>query len=162
MGGSSSSSSTSNTTNTNTSGSAAVSGDNTGTIISGVNNSTINTTVTDHGAINAAGEAINNALEAMENINKESIDGIVESNKNALDVVSSTNDNLSDLAMQSASNAKETMNFASGMLDTALTKIENSATGGESGRTKAMVAVVLFLSVAGALVFTMKAYKSGK
>ena len=159
MGGDSKSSTSNYTENTNTSGSVGVSGDNTGTVISGVNNSTINTTVTDHGAINAAGSAINNALEAMENINKSSIDGIVEPNKDALDVVSSTNDNLSDLAMQSASNAKETMNFASGMLDTALTKIENSATGGESGRTKAMVAVVLFLSVAGGIVYTMKAYK---
>lgn len=161
MGGSSSSSE-SVTENTNTSGSVGITGNNQGTVISGVNDATINVESTDHGAIEAAGEAINNALEAMENINKESIDGIVESNKNALDVVSSTNGNLSDLAMQSASNAKETMNFASGMLDTALTKIENSATGGESGRTKAMVAVVLFLSVAGALVFTMKAYKGGK
>lgn len=159
MGGSSSSSSTSNTTNTNTSGSAAVSGDNTGTIISGVNNSTINTTVTDHGAINAAGEAINNALDAMATVNKDSIDGIVESNKNALDVVSSTNSNLSDLAMQAASNAKETMSFADGLFDKALTKIENTATGGDSGRTKALVTIVLFLTVAGGIVYTMKAYK---
>lgn len=148
MGGSSSSSSTSNTTNTNTSGSAAVSGDNTGTIISGVNNSTINTTVTDHGAIEAAGDAIEKAL-----------DTVVSTNKDSLDVVSSTNNALKDLAMQTAANAKETMNFADGLFDTALTKIENTATGGDSGRTKALVAFVLFLSVAGGIVYTMKAYK---
>lgn len=158
MGGSSSSS-TSQTENTNTSGSAAVSGDNGGTIISGVNNSTINTTVTDHGAMGAAGDAIQSAIDAMQSNSSDAMMAVVESNKNALDVVSSTNDNLGDLAMQSASNAKETMNFASGMLDSALTKIENSATGGAAGQTKAAVAVVLFLAVAATIVYTMRAYK---
>ncbi|KKZ05237.1 chemotaxis protein, partial [Vibrio parahaemolyticus] len=48
----SSKSKSSNTSNTtNVSGQNAISGDNLGVAISGVNNSTINTTMTDHGAV---------------------------------------------------------------------------------------------------------------
>lgn len=52
MGGKSSSSS--NTTTTNTSGSVAAQGDNNGVMISGVNDSTIDLTLSDYGAIEGA------------------------------------------------------------------------------------------------------------
>lgn len=60
----SSKSKSSNTSNTtNVSGQNAISGDNLGVAISGVNNSTINTTMTDHGAVNAAMELGEQAFE---------------------------------------------------------------------------------------------------
>ncbi|HDL9513917.1 TPA: hypothetical protein PX800_003852, partial [Vibrio cholerae] len=60
MGGDSSSSNTTNNNTVNTSGSVGVTGDNAGTIISGVSGSTINNnmTMTDHGAIEGAMDAI--------------------------------------------------------------------------------------------------------
>ncbi|EGU42976.1 MULTISPECIES: hypothetical protein [Vibrio] len=148
MGGGSSSSNTTTNNTTNTSGSVGVQGDNAGTIISGVSGSTINTTVTDHGAVAGAMEAVNNALEAMAN-----------SQESALETVTSTNNNLKDLAMQGAANNKETLNFASTMTSDVLAKMESALTGGQSSQTNALVKVMIVLAVVGGMVFTMKAYK---
>jgi len=73
MGGKSSSRSSSNTvtTTTNVSGSAAAQGDNYGVMLSGVNSSDINLTMTDHGALEVAKEfgdtALNLAGSALKN-----------------------------------------------------------------------------------------------
>lgn len=82
MGGKSNSSNA--TTSTNVSGQNAIDGDNLGTAISGVNNSTLHVTATDHGAVNKAlalgGELINetgsmfeNALKFAGGVNKDSL-----------------------------------------------------------------------------------------
>lgn len=65
MGGKSKSNSntTTTTTSTNTSGSAAVSGDNLGVMISGVNDADINLAITDHGAMAIAGEMAEEAFD---------------------------------------------------------------------------------------------------
>ncbi|QUM91217.1 hypothetical protein HWV03_21850 [Moritella sp. 36] len=62
MGGGGRTESTNQTTNTNTSGSSAISGDNLGTVLSGVNNSSVNINSTDHGAVKSAGEIAKAAL----------------------------------------------------------------------------------------------------
>lgn len=65
MGGSSKSKSSNSTTNntTNTSGSVAVDGDNLGLVVSGVNDSDINLSVTDHGSVAMAGELAEEAFQ---------------------------------------------------------------------------------------------------
>ncbi|EHY1015185.1 hypothetical protein K2C01_003863 [Vibrio vulnificus] len=148
MGGDSASS---NTT-TNTSSSVGVSGDNNGTVISGVNNSTINTTVTDHGAIEGAFDTVNSALDKVLASQNNTID-------KTMDVVTSSNNNLKDLAMQSASNAKDTLSFANGLTDNVLEKMESAMTGGQSTQTQSLTKVVVVLVVVGGLVGLMKAYK---
>lgn len=69
MGGSSSSSATKNY-NTNVSGQNAIQGDNLGVAISGVNDSTIHATVTDHDSVNRsfdfAEESLNAVTEAQQ------------------------------------------------------------------------------------------------
>ncbi|NOH31383.1 hypothetical protein F0244_25005, partial [Vibrio mediterranei] len=65
MGGGGGSSKSSNQThNTNVSGTNAVSGDNLGVLVSGINNSTIKATMTDHGAIDTASKLASKALES--------------------------------------------------------------------------------------------------
>lgn len=170
MGGDSSSSNSTTNNTTNTSGSVGVQGDNAGTIISGVSGSTINTTVTDHGAVSGAFDAINNAIESMNSNNEnafdfagDALDKVIASNNNTIDktmdVVESTNNNMKDLAMQSAANAKETMNFASSMTDSVLGKMESALTGGQSSQTNALVKVMIVFAVMGGIALTMKAYK---
>ncbi|MFT7682638.1 MAG: hypothetical protein ACI935_002115 [Moritella dasanensis] len=65
MGGGGSTQSTNKTTNTNTSGSSAISGDNLGTVLAGVNmgkGASINIKSTDHGAVKSAGDIAKAAL----------------------------------------------------------------------------------------------------
>ncbi|EGR2474319.1 hypothetical protein ACXKU4_002671 [Vibrio cholerae] len=172
MGGDSSSSNTTNNNTVNTSGSVGVTGDNAGTIISGVSGSTINNnmTMTDHGAIEGAMDAINNALDAMTSNNNNAfdfaegaLDKVLESNNNTIDktmdVITSSNNNLKDLAMQAAANGKETLNFASQMMNDALSKVENTMTGGVSGQTNALMKVMMALVIVGGIAATVKAFK---
>ncbi|MDW6092036.1 hypothetical protein SBX64_05715 [Vibrio rhizosphaerae] len=73
MGGGGKSSS-SNTTNTTTvSGTNAVQGDNLGVILSGIQGSVGNITVTDQGAVNAAKETAKQALETSADTTKETL-----------------------------------------------------------------------------------------
>ncbi|ELS8947699.1 chemotaxis protein [Vibrio furnissii] len=71
MGGKSSSSN--KTTTTNVSGQNAISGDNLGTAISGVNNSTINVTATDYGAVEGALAFAGDALDDFSSANSENL-----------------------------------------------------------------------------------------
>ncbi|OOF25723.1 hypothetical protein [Salinivibrio sp. IB872] len=72
MGGSKSSSKTKNV-NTNVSGQNAIQGDNLGVAISGVNNSTINATVTDHGAVDRSFEFAEESLAAVRDTSKDAM-----------------------------------------------------------------------------------------
>lgn len=70
MGGGGSSSSKNTTESTNTSGQNAISGDNLGVTIAGVNDSNIDVTMTDHGAMERAAElgelALTSNVQALE------------------------------------------------------------------------------------------------
>ncbi|WP_332398557.1 hypothetical protein [Vibrio metschnikovii] len=83
MGGRSSSSSS--TTNNNTSGQTGIEGDNLGVALSGIANSELNISSTDHGAVNAAlamggemigemGKLSNNAIVMADNVAEKSMD----------------------------------------------------------------------------------------
>ena len=77
MGGGGSTQSTNKTTNTNTSGSSAISGDNLGTVLTGVNiakGSSLNITATDHGAVKSAGDIAKAALLSNTAAMKEASD----------------------------------------------------------------------------------------
>lgn len=110
MGGRSSSSSSSNTTNVT--GQNAIDGDNLGTAISGVNNSTVNVTATDHGSVGKAFEFGQSSLDMVGNAFDESLgfaDGVFD---DALGAV--------------ADNSERTLIFAENALD------EYSATNSEN------------------------------
>lgn len=85
MGGksSSSSSNTTTTTTTNVSGTSAVSGDNWGANISGVNNSDINLTMTDHGAMQVAAEFGEGALQ----LSQDALKNNTEVSTHAIDAI---------------------------------------------------------------------------
>ncbi|XDF78832.1 hypothetical protein AAFX60_006925 [Aliivibrio fischeri] len=145
-GGSTDSTTETTTTTTNTSGSNAAQGDNLGTMISGVNNSTINTTVTDHGAVSGsldfAGDVVDKVLESN-----------TAANNNVTEIANTAMSTVKDSASQMAINAKESMNFAKEMATTTIT-------GGSSEGQKQIVIVVLGCVVVGGLVMAIKAWKS--
>lgn len=92
MGGGGRSSSSSSSTTTNTSGQNAIQGDNLGVAVSGINNSTVNVTSTDHGAVKGAlemgsklveqsGEMLDKSLSFGES----ALDGAFDFGKDALE-----------------------------------------------------------------------------
>jgi hypothetical protein len=112
MGGGGSTQSSNKTTNTNTSGSSAISGDNLGTVLAGVNvakGSSLNITATDHGAIKSAGDIakaalLNNtaAMKEASNLGSKAIDSNSETLSKAFDFGKSaleTNSNMAQKAM---------------------------------------------------------------
>lgn len=128
MGGKSKSSS--NTTNNNTSGQVGIDGDNLGVALSGIANSTVNVTATDHGAVNAAfdmgGEMIagmaqvsNNSLLLADNTVSKTLDfssEALESGFNFAGELVETNAKFADatLSKYSASNS-ENMQMLAGL-----------------------------------------------
>ncbi|WP_217515399.1 chemotaxis protein [Vibrio metschnikovii] len=86
MGGKSKSSS--NTTNNNTSGQVGIDGDNLGVALSGIANSTVNVTATDHGAVNAAFDMGGEMIAGMTQVSNNSLllaDSTVERGLNFAD-----------------------------------------------------------------------------
>ncbi|NOJ25737.1 hypothetical protein [Vibrio coralliilyticus] len=126
-GGSSSSSNT--TQNTNVNGTNAVSGDNLGVLVSGVNKSTINVTATDHGAVKAASETAKASLEfgrdALKS-NEKMIDSALESNEYA---VGKALDMGSDSVTKALNFGEESMKNAMGVSRESLDKMENTSLG---------------------------------
>ena len=157
----SSKSKSSNTSNTtNVSGQNAISGDNLGVAISGVNNSTINTTMTDHGAVNAAmelgeqafefgGEMLNSneriSLEAMDtthNIAETAIDEVADFAGDSLATYASTNsENLDMLAGLAGNQAAQNSKNLQAMMDLAKFKQD----GGQVVTSKMMVVLAIVL-----------------
>ncbi|MFW1157223.1 chemotaxis protein [Vibrio parahaemolyticus] len=157
----SSKSKSSNTSNTtNVSGQNAISGDNLGVAISGVNNSTINTTMTDHGAVNAAmelgeqafefgGEMLNSneriSLEAMEtthDIAETAIDEVADFAGDSLATYASTNsENLDMLAGLAGNQAAQNSKNLQAMMDLAKFKQD----GGQVETSKMMVVLAIVL-----------------
>ncbi|WP_203345438.1 chemotaxis protein [Vibrio alginolyticus] len=157
----SSKSKSSNTSNTtNVSGQNAISGDNLGVAISGVNNSTINTTMTDHGAVNAAmelgeqafefgGEMLNSneriSLEAMDtthDIAETAIDEVADFTGDSLATYASTNsENLDMLAGLAGNQAAQNSKNLQAMMDLAKFKQD----GGQVETSKMMVVLAIVL-----------------
>ncbi|ELB1086633.1 chemotaxis protein [Vibrio alginolyticus] len=159
----SSKSKSSNTSNTtNVSGQNAISGDNLGVAISGVNNSTINTTMTDHGAVNAAmelgeqafefgGEMLNSneriSLEAMDtthDIAETAIDEVADFAGDSLATYASTNsENLDMLAGLAGNQAAQNSKNLQAMMD--LAKFKQDGGQVETSKMMVMLAIVLVL-----------------
>ncbi|MFH4711559.1 chemotaxis protein [Vibrio alginolyticus] len=157
----SSKSKSSNTSNTtNVSGQNAIRGDNLGVAISGVNNSTINTTMTDHGAVNAAmelgeqafefgGEMLNSneriSLEAMDtthDIAETAIDEVADFAGDSLATYASTNsENLDMLAGLAGNQAAQNSKNLQAMMDLAKFKQD----GGQVETSKMMVVLAIVL-----------------
>ncbi|EPA0546770.1 chemotaxis protein [Vibrio alginolyticus] len=157
----SSKSKSSNTSNTtNVSGQNAISGDNLGVAISGVNNSTINTTMTDHGAVNAVmelgeqafefgGEMLNSneriSLEAMDtthDIAETAIDEVADFAGDSLATYASTNsENLDMLAGLAGNQAAQNSKNLQAMMDLAKFKQD----GGQVETSKMMVVLAIVL-----------------
>ena len=157
----SSKSKSSNTSNTtNVSGQNAISGDNLGVAISGVNNSTINTTMTDHGAVNAAmelgeqafefgGEMLNSneriSLEAMDtthDIAETAIDEVADFAGDSLATYASSNsENLDMLAGLAGNQAAQNSKNLQAMMDLAKFKQD----GGQVETSKMMVVLAIVL-----------------
>ncbi|ENM5736881.1 chemotaxis protein [Vibrio mimicus] len=153
MGGKSNSSNA--TTSTNVSGQNAIDGDNLGTAISGVNNSTLHVTATDHGAVNKAlalgGELINetgsmfeNALKYAGGVNKDSLT-FAES---ALeDIASSNSENLQMLAGLSGGQAKQNAESLNAIMDLAKFKQDNGASENKQQQIILLVVIVIVLGL---------------
>jgi len=144
MGGKSKSSNS--TTTSNNSGQNAISGDNLGTAISGVNNSTLNVTATDHGAIEAAGNLAelsmttlgsvsNNALEQMGDVSKgafelskDATQKVADFSKDALKQYSASNsENLSMMAGLAGSQAAQNAENLQAVMELGKFKQDNGA-----------------------------------
>lgn len=140
--GSSKSKSTNNSTTTNTSGQNAIEGDNLGVAISGVNNSTINATLTDHGAIESAFELGGQALDSNERISVRAMEEVSDFAGNSLATYASTNsENLGMLAGLAGNQAAQNSQNLEAMMDLAKFKQD----GGQVETSKMMVALAIVL-----------------
>ncbi len=132
MGSSKSKSSNSSTT-TNTSGQNAIEGDNLGVAISGVNNSTINATMTDHGAIEAAFD-----------LGETAIDEIADFAGDSLNTFASTNsENLNMLAGLAGNQAAQNSKNLESMME--LAKFKQDGGQMETSKMAVVLAVVVVL-----------------
>ncbi|PSW06265.1 chemotaxis protein [Photobacterium lipolyticum] len=167
MGKGGKSQSTNNTTSTNVSGQNAIQGDNLGVAISGVNNSTINATMTDHGAIEKAAELGELALSSNVDVSKAAL-GMGEKaltinadvSNNAMELVTGAHgENLQMMAglagNQAAQNAENAENIGA-IKELAAMKID----GGQVATSKQMTIVVSVVVFMLALVFIMRGGKS--
>ncbi|MDN3697780.1 chemotaxis protein [Vibrio cortegadensis] len=138
MGGKSKSSNKTQTTNV--SGQNAISGDNLGTAISGVNDSTINVTATDHGAIQAA--------ENMHEINTDFASGVLE------EYSSSNSENLQMMAGLAGNQATQNTKNINAMME--LAKFNKD--GGQSKQNSMNLYLMMFVAAVLGFV-TYKAVK---
>ncbi|MEZ8106815.1 chemotaxis protein [Vibrio cortegadensis] len=145
MGGKSKSSNS--TTTTNVSGQNAISGDNLGTAISGVNDSTINVTATDHGAIGKAFDL--GELVIAEN--SKNVEQAYNFGGQALEEFSSSNsENLQTMAGLAGSQAKQNAESLEAVMKLAKFKQDN---GQSESETKKIIAIVIVSLVIGGVVY---------
>lgn len=160
MGGKSSSSNQTQTTNV--SGQNAISGDNLGMAISGINNSTLNVTATDYGSVNKAldlggelveqtGRMFNDALKYAGGVNKGSLDFA----ENALEDMSSSNsENLQMLAGLAGNQAAQNTQSLSAMMDLAKFKQDNGAS--ENKQQQIILMVIIAVVLGAVAIMAMK------
>ncbi|CAE6902258.1 chemotaxis protein [Vibrio sp. B1FLJ16] len=142
--GSSKSKSTNNSSTTNTSGQNAIEGDNLGVAISGVNNSTINATMTDHGAIESAMELGGEALASNERISLTAMDEIADFAEGSLSTFASTNsENLNMMAGLAGNQAAQNSKNLESMME--LAKFKQDGGQVETSKMVIVTAIVLIL-----------------
>ena len=109
MGGKSSSKNS--TTTTNVSGQNAISGDNLGTAISGVNNSTINVTATDYGAVEESFALGQQAIEKTTDFASHALEEFSSSNSENLQMLAGLAGNQAAQNTQNLEALKELSKF---------------------------------------------------
>ncbi len=159
------SSSSSNTTNTkNTSGQNAIQGDNLGVALSGVSDSEINVSMSDHGAIEAAKEMGELAMNNNADVTKTALDMGQTVAKDAIDLSRETSEVISNSHSESlqyvaglaGSSAKQNAEN----LQTIKALADSTSNGGASASNSAMTKVV-GLVIAGAVVVSVAKAVSG-
>lgn len=156
------SSKSSNTTNTkNTSGQNAIQGDNLGVTMAGVSDSTVNVTMSDHGAIEAAKEMNELAINNNSEVTKTALDmgetlaqDAIELSRETSEVISNSHsESLQYVAGLAGNQAKQNADN----LETIKALADTSATGGASANNNAMVKVVGLVIAGAAIVSVAKA-----
>lgn len=149
MGGKSKSSS--NTTNNNTSGQVGIDGDNLGVALSGIANSTVNVTATDHGAVNAAFDMGGEMIAGMAQVSNNSLllaDNTVSKTLDFSEEVigkysASNSENMQMLAGLSGSQAAQNSENLKAVMDLAKHKQDGGASVQSKQQLLAFVAVFL-------------------
>ncbi|NOI83326.1 hypothetical protein F0237_21950 [Vibrio tubiashii] len=146
MGGRSSSQSRQSTvtTTTNTSGSAAAGRDNYGVMLAGVNDSDINLSMTDHGAMAIAGELAEEAFD----FGSFALQGNTEVSQHAIDSIKSM-----------AGQQTETTKAALAMANSAKSREQ---TGGLDSNNDLLKNVSLIVGIAGTIITVAVLFKGGK
>ena len=150
-GGSSSSSNTTQTTNV--SGTNAVSGDNLGVLLSGVNGSTVNVTATDHGAVKSSLEFGRDALKSNEHAVDKALkmggDSVTkalnfgeESMKNAMGVSRESLDKMESTSLGAINAVKSMAAQSNENARTAIAMADKAKAHEQTGNTPEMTKVV--------------------
>ncbi|EOB4246552.1 chemotaxis protein [Vibrio metschnikovii] len=138
MGGKSKSSS--NTTNNNTSGQVGIDGDNLGVALSGIANSTVNVTATDHGAVNAAFDMGGEMIAGMTQVSNNSL---LLADATLSKYSASNSENMQMLAGLSGSQAAQNSKNLKAVMDLAKHKQDGGASVQSKQQLIAFVAVFL-------------------
>ncbi|WP_187984781.1 chemotaxis protein [Vibrio metschnikovii] len=138
MGGKSKSSS--NTTNNNTSGQVGIDGDNLGVALSGIANSTVNVTATDHGAVNAAFDMGGEMIAGMTQVSNNSL---LLADATLSKYSASNSENMQMLAGLSGSQAAQNSENLKAVMDLAKHKQDGGASVQSKQQLIAFVAVFL-------------------
>lgn len=127
MGGKSSSSN--QTTTSNVSGQNAIQGNNLGTALSGINNSTITVTATDYGAIEKSHQLGELSINQMGELSSQALDQMGGLSKEAIKTVSlNSQENLAMLAGLAGNQAAQNTQNLEAMMDLAKFKQDNGGT----------------------------------
>lgn len=142
----------SNSTSTSTSGQNAIQGDNLGNAISGVNDSTINVTSTDHGAIEKAAQLGELAMTTLGSSTDKAIDSVSEFAGSALNTYSASNsENLQMLAGLAGNQATQNEKNLEALAALSQTK----ADGGQVATSEQMTKAVMYIAIAGVAAFAV-------
>jgi hypothetical protein len=142
----------SNSTSTSTSGQNAIQGDNLGNAISGVNDSTINVTSTDHGAIEKAAQLGELAMTTLGSSTDKALDSVSSFAGSALNKYSASNsENLQMLAGLAGNQA--TQNEKN--LEALAALSQSKADGGQVATSEQMTKAVMYVAVAAVAAFAI-------
>lgn len=143
---STSNTSTTNTTSTNVQGTNGISGDNEGVALSGVNNSKINITASDHNAIQKAADIAELSINKNSDNFKEGLKTLARSNDHSSDNYGKSLNMMAGLTgSQAAQNAKN----LKALKELATLKID----GGQTATTKEMSKVIIIIAVLFVIAF---------
>lgn len=143
-GGNSSSKNITNNTNDINSGTLAVSGDNSGTLLSGIKNSNI--TITDGGAVGAA-------LGAMQSTTSEAIEANEAMHKQNTDLITNISSDLTGVISDMASKALGTVERSTdGARDWITTAVKQNSQGTTQEMSKYFAVAVVTMAVASVLI----------